>query len=257
MIGQLELRHRPPQIVGGPGLHEEGQRADRRQRQADRRVLRPPDLDHDRQAAAAADANAAAFDIKVNVHGGGESGQAGAVRHGITRALIDYDAALKPDLSHAGFVTRDAREVERKKVGLHGARRASSSASAEAENLELKADLGFFQRLLPAASGTGLTVRAMQATLESPGKTRYQLLVMQNGNVTADFSGHYAIVLAGTLDGRAWNLSPSGGAKPLQLRQYVRVDGVIEHPPQAVVKTIEVRVTDARGNVVATQIIKT
>ncbi len=63
------------------------------------------------------------FDILVNVTGGGESGQAGAVRHGITRALIDYDAALKPVLSQAGFVTRDAREVERKKVGLHGARR--------------------------------------------------------------------------------------------------------------------------------------
>ena len=59
----------------------------------------------------------------VNVAGGGESGQAGAVRHGITRALIDYDATLKPELSKAGFVTRDAREVERKKVGLHGARR--------------------------------------------------------------------------------------------------------------------------------------
>src|ERR1700712_3442286 len=68
-------------------------------------------------------ANDATFDVKVNVHGGGESGQAGAVRHGITRALIDYDAALKPDLSRAGFVTRDAREVERQKVGLHGARR--------------------------------------------------------------------------------------------------------------------------------------
>ncbi|MEY8689559.1 MAG: 30S ribosomal protein S9 [Leptothrix sp. (in: b-proteobacteria)] len=67
--------------------------------------------------------NGETFDVKVNVHGGGESGQAGAVRHGITRALIDYDAALKPELSHAGFVTRDAREVERKKVGLHGARR--------------------------------------------------------------------------------------------------------------------------------------
>jgi small subunit ribosomal protein S9 len=63
------------------------------------------------------------FDIKVNVHGGGETGQAGAVRHGITRALIDYDAALKPALSKAGFVTRDAREVERKKVGFHKARR--------------------------------------------------------------------------------------------------------------------------------------
>ena len=63
------------------------------------------------------------FDILVNVHGGGESGQAGAVRHGITRALIHYDATLKPALKKAGLVTRDAREVERKKVGLHKARR--------------------------------------------------------------------------------------------------------------------------------------
>jgi small subunit ribosomal protein S9 len=63
------------------------------------------------------------FDIMVNVDGGGESGQAGAVRHGITRALIELDAALKPTLSKAGLVTRDAREVERKKVGLHKARR--------------------------------------------------------------------------------------------------------------------------------------
>jgi small subunit ribosomal protein S9 len=63
------------------------------------------------------------FDIMVTVLGGGESGQAGAVRHGITRALIDYDANLKPQLSKAGLVTRDAREVERKKVGFHKARR--------------------------------------------------------------------------------------------------------------------------------------
>jgi small subunit ribosomal protein S9 len=67
--------------------------------------------------------NANSFDIMVNIHGGGESGQAGAVRHGITRALIDYDATLKSALSKAGLVTRDAREVERKKVGLRKARR--------------------------------------------------------------------------------------------------------------------------------------
>ena len=67
--------------------------------------------------------HAGTFDIIVNVTGGGESGQAGAVRHGITRALIEYDATLKSALSKAGFVTRDAREVERKKVGLHKARR--------------------------------------------------------------------------------------------------------------------------------------
>ena len=63
------------------------------------------------------------FDIKVNVRGGGESGQAGAVRHGLTRALIEYDDSLKSSLSKAGFVTRDSREVERKKVGLHKARK--------------------------------------------------------------------------------------------------------------------------------------
>ena len=63
------------------------------------------------------------FDIRVNVHGGGQTGQAGAIRHGITRALIEYDESLRQPLRVAGFVTRDAREVERKKVGRRKARR--------------------------------------------------------------------------------------------------------------------------------------
>ena len=63
------------------------------------------------------------FDIRVSVSGGGISGQAGAIRHGITRALIKYDESLRKTLRQAGFVTRDAREVERKKVGLHKARK--------------------------------------------------------------------------------------------------------------------------------------
>ncbi len=63
------------------------------------------------------------FDVSVKVVGGGPSGQAGAIRHGLTRALIEYDEALRPALRKAGYVTRDAREVERKKVGLHKARR--------------------------------------------------------------------------------------------------------------------------------------
>lgn len=64
------------------------------------------------------------FDVNVTVKGGGTTGQAGAIRHGITRALIEYDGDLRKPLRGAGFVTRDAREVERKKVGLHKARRA-------------------------------------------------------------------------------------------------------------------------------------
>ena len=65
------------------------------------------------------------FDVKVTVKGGGTTGQAGAIRHGLTRALMEYDESLRPPLRKAGFVTRDAREVERKKVGLRKARRAT------------------------------------------------------------------------------------------------------------------------------------
>ena len=65
------------------------------------------------------------FDIKATVSGGGTNGQAGAIRLGITRALVEYDENLRPDLRKAGYLTRDAREVERKKVGLHKARKAT------------------------------------------------------------------------------------------------------------------------------------
>lgn len=65
------------------------------------------------------------FDVRVTVAGGGTTGQAGAIRHGLTRALMDYDESLRPNLRKAGYVTRDAREVERKKVGLRKARRAT------------------------------------------------------------------------------------------------------------------------------------
>jgi len=68
-------------------------------------------------------ANVGNFDVTVNVDGGGETGQAGAVRHGLARALVDYNADLKGELRRHGLMTRDAREVERKKVGLHKARR--------------------------------------------------------------------------------------------------------------------------------------
>ena len=69
--------------------------------------------------------NVETFDIKVSVAGGGISGQAGAIRHGITRALMKYNEELRPELRKAGLVTRDARKVERKKIGLHKARKAT------------------------------------------------------------------------------------------------------------------------------------
>jgi small subunit ribosomal protein S9 len=67
--------------------------------------------------------NVGKFDVKITVKGGGSFGQAGAIRHGLTRALMSYDESLRPELRQAGYVTRDAREVERKKVGLRKARK--------------------------------------------------------------------------------------------------------------------------------------
>lgn len=126
---------------------------------------------------------------------------------------------------------------------------------AEAEVLALKADLGFFERLLPAA-GDGLAVRALQAEALQPGQLRYQLLVMQSGRSPAEFKGRYEMQLGGTLDGKPWTFSPQAGPRALSFKQYARVEGLIDHPAPAVVKTVQVRVLDNNGGVRASQTVK-
>ncbi|MDP1693009.1 MAG: hypothetical protein Q8L49_13855 [Burkholderiaceae bacterium] len=126
---------------------------------------------------------------------------------------------------------------------------------AEAEVLALKGDLGFFERLLPAA-GEGLAVRALQAELMQPGQLRYQMLLMQSGKAPAEFKGRYELQVAGTLDGKPWTLALPAGSQPISLRQYARVEGRLDHPEAAVVKTVQVRVMDNKGGVRATQTVK-
>jgi len=127
---------------------------------------------------------------------------------------------------------------------------------AEAENMELKADLGFFERLLPAGATEGLAIRGLQIEPKAPGQLRFQLLVMQSGKRSPEFNGRYDLTLNGVLDGKPWVFTPAGGAQALQLKQYLRLDGVIEHPPQAVVKTVSVRVLDSNGAVRANLTVK-
>jgi uncharacterized protein DUF6776 len=126
---------------------------------------------------------------------------------------------------------------------------------AEAEVMALKADLGFFERLLPAA-GEGLAVRSLQAEVLLPGQLRYQILLMQSGKAPAEFKGRYDVQLAGTLDGLPWTATLPGGPQPISLRQYARVEGRLDHPPGAVVKTVQVRVMDSQGGVRAAQTVK-
>lgn len=135
-------------------------------------------------------------------------------------------------------------------------RLASQLKQAEADNLALKADLAFFERLLPVAGGQGLAVRSFQIEPAGAGQLRYQLLVMQNGKSAGTFDGRYELTLNGELNGEPWSAGMPGGAQPLQVKQYARIEGRVDHPPGAVVKTVQVRVLNGAGTVMATQMAK-
>lgn len=134
-------------------------------------------------------------------------------------------------------------------------RLAQQIKQVESENLSLKADLGFFERLLPA-SAAGLNVRALQAEALAPGQLRFQVLIMQIGKNPPEFAGRYDIVLSGTLGDKPWTISQPGGPKQLQVKQSARLEGTVNYPQEAVVKSVQVKVTDNHGGVRATQTVK-
>lgn len=133
---------------------------------------------------------------------------------------------------------------------------AQSVKTVESENMALKSDLGFFERLLPAGASEGLVIRGLQAEERTPGQLRFQMLVMQSGKAPSEFSGRYEVTLTGTLDGKPWTLTQPGGPKPLQLKQYLRIEGMIDHAPMAVIKAVSVRVMTKSGEVKSTQSLK-
>lgn len=124
----------------------------------------------------------------------------------------------------------------------------------EAANMALQADLGFFERLLPAGAGEDVVVRGLKVEAQLPGQLRYQLLVMNKRQGAADFDGRLEMTLAGTLDGKPWSSTPPGGAQALRLRKYARIEGQLQHPVGAMVKTVQVKVTDANGAVRSTHL---
>ena len=133
---------------------------------------------------------------------------------------------------------------------------AAQIKQLEAENLALKGDLGFFERLLPVDGKRGLAVRGLQAEVVSAGQLRFQLLVMQEGKAPVEFKGRYEVTLRGELQGQPWSLALPKGSRLLQFRQYQRVDGVLEFPAPALVQALEVKVVDAQGSVRASQDIR-
>jgi hypothetical protein len=182
---------------------------------------------------------------------------AGLDRHSVDelQALRVEVAQLRSEREKAISIANTAQSLLKTEKTVQD-KLAQQLKMAEAENMDLKADLGFFERLLPAGAADGVTIRGLQAEEKAPGQLRFQLLAMQAGKRAPEFNGRYDVTLSGTLDGKPWVFARPGGAQTLQLKQYARVEGVIDYPPQAVVKTVSVRVMDLNGAVRATLTVK-
>ena len=162
--------------------------------------------------------------------------------------------ALRQDTQQARAIA-DTAGILVKAERVAQERLAHQVRQLEAEKQALQADLGFFERLLPVA-GEGLQLRGLQAEPKAPGQLRYQMLLMQSGKAAGDFSGGYELVLGGMLEGRPWTQAMSGGPKLIQFKQYLRVEGLIDHPADAVLKTVQARILDSQGAVRATQTVR-
>jgi hypothetical protein len=125
----------------------------------------------------------------------------------------------------------------------------------EAENRALREDVGFFERLIPAAGTEGVSIRALQAEVLAETQLKWQVLVIQPIKNAPEFRGKLQLSIAGTLEGKPWMMELPGGAQPLQFRQYRRIEGMIDLPPKAVVKNVSAKVLEG-ANTRAVQSIK-
>ncbi len=114
----------------------------------------------------------------------------------------------------------------------------------ETENRALRDDLGFFEKLIPASGAEGIAIRGLQAEKMGESQLRWQVLVIQPVKNAPEFNGKLEITLAGTLNGKPWVMPLPGGAQSLQLRQYRRIEGVVDLPPQAVVQNVSAKVVE-------------
>jgi hypothetical protein len=187
-----------------------------------------------------------------------------AFETGKTLAGVDADARdelqrLRVEVQGLREERDRAQSIANAADGLLKAERAAQDRladelrAAQEREKALEADLAFFERLLPAADDRALQVRALQAEPIAPGQTRYLLLLMQPGRAPAPFEGRYDVVLSGRLEGRSWSTGLPGGAQPLRLRQYLRLEGVVDHPPGVVLKTVQARITDGAGGLKASE----
>ena len=114
----------------------------------------------------------------------------------------------------------------------------------ETENRELRDNLGFFEKLLPTGVADGISIRGLQAEVLSSAQIKWQVLVIVAAKNAPEFNGKLEITFEGLQNGKPWSMTLPGGAQPLQVRQYKRLEGVVELPAQSVVKTVSAKVIE-------------
>ena len=124
---------------------------------------------------------------------------------------------------------------------------AARLKALESENHALRDDLGFFENLIPVGGSAAIAIRALQARVIDGSKLKWQLLLIQPVKNAPEFQGRLEMSMSGTLNGKPWTMQLDGGAQPLQFRQYRRVEGMADLPPQAVVKTVSAKVVEGKA----------
>jgi hypothetical protein len=114
----------------------------------------------------------------------------------------------------------------------------------EVENRALRDDLGFFEKLIPTHGAEGVAIRGLQAEVLSGSQLKWQILVIQPVKNAPEFRGKLEVSIAGTLNGKPWMMELPGGAQALQFRQYRRIEGMVDLPPQAMVKNVSAKVVE-------------
>lgn len=127
--------------------------------------------------------------------------------------------------------------------------------SLEAENLAMTRDLGFFEKLMPSRDdGKPLAVRGLQARIDGSGRLRYLALLMQAVGRSGEIKGRYDLTVTGTQEGRPWVQTVTKASQSFEMKQYQRLEGVVDLPPGVVVKQLEIKVLDAAGKLQASEV---
>ena len=157
------------------------------------------------------------------------------LRNDMAKIREERDKAQSVFNTSASLITAEKAAQERM---------AAQIKTLEAENRALRDDLGFFEKLIPSSGSEGVSIRGLQAEVLGGAQLKWQVLVIQPTKNAPEFRGKLEMSIVGTLNGKPWMMELPGGAQQLQFRQYRRIEGMVDLPPQAVVKNVSAKVVE-------------